>query len=146
MKSCFLFSNRKLSLKKLSLCHKSQFSNTYISTTKLCKPLIFQTYIVWYNRSHTLKYLRSISLDCWDIGYKIQSLWKNSIPYDIFHCTDWTVKIQKNILQRNCAICPEFVCLCPKNFLAAEQSDKFFHSNSYEPRKRLWLVRIKRFA
>ena len=32
--------------KKLSLCNKSQFSNKYISTTKLCKPLAFQTLIV----------------------------------------------------------------------------------------------------
>ena len=34
--------------------------------------------------------------------------------YDIFHCTDRTVKIQKKKLHRNCVICPEFVCLCPK--------------------------------
>ena len=40
-------------------CNKSQFSNTYISTTLLCKPLIFQTSSVWYNRNHSLKYLRS---------------------------------------------------------------------------------------
>ena len=44
--------------KELSLWIKSQFSNTYISTTKLCKPLIFQILIVWSNRSHSLKYLR----------------------------------------------------------------------------------------
>ena len=48
--------------KELSLCNKSQFSNTYICTTKLCKPLIFQTLIVWYNRNHSLKYLRSTTL------------------------------------------------------------------------------------
>ena len=34
------------SAKELSLCNKSKFSNTYISTTKLCKPLIFQALIV----------------------------------------------------------------------------------------------------
>ena len=44
------------SIEELSLCKKSQFSNTYISTTKLWKPLIFQTLIVWYNRSHSLKH------------------------------------------------------------------------------------------
>ena len=36
----------KFKLKELSLCNKSQFSYTYISTTKLCKLLIFQTLIV----------------------------------------------------------------------------------------------------
>jgi len=35
---------------------------------KLCKPFIFQTLIVWYNRSHSLKYLRSTTLGCLDIG------------------------------------------------------------------------------
>ena len=36
----------KIYAKELSFCNKSQFSNTNISTTKLCKPLIFQTLIV----------------------------------------------------------------------------------------------------
>ena len=32
--------------KELSLCHKSQFSNTYIFKTRWSKPLIFQTLII----------------------------------------------------------------------------------------------------
>ena len=44
-----------VSTKGIEFCNKSQFSNTKISTTKLLRPLIFQTLIVWYNRSHSLK-------------------------------------------------------------------------------------------
>jgi len=69
-------------LKELSLCNKPQFSNTYISTTKLCKPLIFQTLIVWYNRSNSLKYLRSYNIGLlryWDL--KIRVCGKDSIPF-----------------------------------------------------------------
>ena len=79
-------SNFLLPWKELSLCHKSQFSNTYIFTTKWCKPLIFQTYTVWYNRSHSLKYLRSISLGCWDIGFKIQILWEKLNSFATWGC------------------------------------------------------------
>ena len=50
------------SAKELSLCNKSKFSNTYIYTTKFCKPLIFQALIVLFNRSHSLKYLWSTTL------------------------------------------------------------------------------------
>ena len=38
--------DKKLLIKELSICHKSQFSNTYISTTKWCKPLYFNLYII----------------------------------------------------------------------------------------------------
>ena len=65
-----LFTNQKFPwnlAKELSLCNKSQFSNTYISTSKLCKPLIFQLLIVWYNTSHSLKYLRSATICSKDI-------------------------------------------------------------------------------
>ena len=63
--------------KGLSLCNKSQFSNTYIyiyiSTTKLCKTLI-----LWYNRSPSLKYLKSTTLRYKDL--KIGVCGKDSIP------------------------------------------------------------------
>ena len=54
----FDFKDHGHCLKELGLCNKSQFSNKYISTTKICKPLTFQTLIVWYNRSDSWKYLR----------------------------------------------------------------------------------------
>ena len=56
--------------KKLSLCHKSQISNTYISKTRWRKPFIFQTLIIWSFRIHSLKYLRSTTLGCRDKGIK----------------------------------------------------------------------------
>jgi len=76
-----------ISRKELSLCNKSQFSNTYISTTKLCKPLIFQTLIVWYNRSHSLKYLRSYNIGLLRYWYlKIRVCGKDSIPFLLNWC------------------------------------------------------------
>ena len=44
------------SLKELSLCHKFSFCKTYIFAALWCKPLIFQTYIIWSNIIHSLKY------------------------------------------------------------------------------------------
>ena len=54
--------------KELSLCHKSQFSNTYISKTRWHKPLIFQTLIVWSISIYSLKYLGSTTLGYRDKG------------------------------------------------------------------------------
>ena len=51
-------------IKELSLCHKLGFSNPIVGT-QCRKPLIFQNYIIWSNRIHRLKYLRSTTL-----GYK----------------------------------------------------------------------------
>ena len=59
--------NFKYFKKELSLCHKLKFSNPYIFTTGWRRPLIFQTYIIWSNRIHSLKYLRSTTLGCKDI-------------------------------------------------------------------------------
>ena len=58
--------------KKLSCCNKLQFSYPHISATELCKPLKFQTYIIWSNRNHSLKYQRSTTFDCKDI-----EVWKS---------------------------------------------------------------------
>ena len=67
--------------KKLSLCNKSQFSNTYISTTKLCKSLIFYTLIVWYNRKFEISKVYNI----WLLRYrdlKIRVCCRDSIPFE----------------------------------------------------------------
>ena len=42
--------------KELNLFHKFSFCKTYIFATLWCKPLIFQTYIIWSNYLHSLKY------------------------------------------------------------------------------------------
>ena len=56
-----------LSEKELSCCNKLQLSNPHISATEWCKPLIFQTYIIWSNRNHSLKYQRYTTFGCKDI-------------------------------------------------------------------------------
>ena len=68
VKPIWVSNERKLSRKKtkeLSLCHKLKFSNPYIFTTGWRRPLIFQTYNIWCNRIHSLKYLRFTT-----VGYK----------------------------------------------------------------------------
>jgi len=50
--------------KELSLGHKSQLSNTYISKTRWRKPLIFQTLIILSIRIYSLKYLRFTTFGC----------------------------------------------------------------------------------
>jgi len=71
--------------KELSLCHKLWIYNPYIFGTQCHKSLIFQTYIIWSNRIHTLKYLRSTTLESKDIEFrkaefvaKTQVLWGKS--------------------------------------------------------------------
>ena len=81
---------RKIS-KELSLCHKIQFSNPYIYGTWWCKLLIFQTKIVWCNKTHSLKYLRSTVLGCRDIGIrKSEFVSKTQFHYRLhIHDSDW---------------------------------------------------------
>ena len=79
------------------LCHKLWFSNPYIFETQCCKPLIFQTYIIWSNRTHSLKYQRSRTLESKDIVIrksefvaKTQLLWSFCLVHcgliDLFYC------------------------------------------------------------
>ena len=77
--------------KELSLCHKFKFSNPYFFATWWCKPLIFHTLIIWSNRIHSLKCLRSSTLGYKDTGIKNQSLWQRLnffiwVPLFIGHC------------------------------------------------------------
>ena len=53
--------------KELSLWNKIKYLNLEIFRTRSCKPLIFQTQIIWSNRIHSLKYLRSATFGCKDI-------------------------------------------------------------------------------
>ena len=53
--------------KELSLWNKIKYLNLNIFRTRCCKPLIFQTQIIWSNRIHTLKYLRYATFDSKDI-------------------------------------------------------------------------------
>ena len=53
----------------MSFNHKFfKCSNPFISATQWCKPLIFQTTTIWYNRIHSLKYIRSTTSGRKDFG------------------------------------------------------------------------------
>ena len=55
---------------RLKGCHKLWIYNPFIFETQCRKSLIFQTYIIWSNRIHSLKYLRSTTLEFKDIGFR----------------------------------------------------------------------------
>ena len=57
----------KIRPKELSLWDKIKYLNFNIFGTWCCKPLIFQTQIIWSNRIHSLKYLRSATFVSKDI-------------------------------------------------------------------------------
>ena len=54
-------------VKELSLLNKIKYLNLNIFRFWCCKPLIFQTQIIWSNRIHSLKYLRSATFGSKDI-------------------------------------------------------------------------------
>ena len=62
-----IFSFLYLLHKGLSLCNKVKYLNPNIFRTRCCKPLIFQTLIIWFNRIPSLKYLRSVTFGSKDI-------------------------------------------------------------------------------
>ena len=64
------FQSRKLKPKELTLCHKLWFSNPNIFGTQCRKPLIFQTYIFWSNKSHSFKFQRFTTLESKNIGIR----------------------------------------------------------------------------
>ena len=67
--------DRTVSLaKELSFCHKLWFYNRHTFSTWWCKPLIFQTIIIWSKMIHSLKYLRSPTIKCKDIGIRKSEL------------------------------------------------------------------------
>ena len=72
----------KKTTKELSFCHKLWFYNRHIFSTWLCKPLIFQTNIIWSKMIHSLKYRKFPTFECKDIRItksefvtKTQFLW-----------------------------------------------------------------------
>ena len=76
------------SKKELCLWHKLWFYNPYIFGIQCRKSLIFQTYIIWSNRIHSLKYRRSITtLESEDIGFrKAEFVAKIQFLSNIFIC------------------------------------------------------------
>ena len=49
----------------------AKISNLYILATWWCKPLIFQTEIILFNKSNSLKYFKSKKSGCKDIGIRM---------------------------------------------------------------------------
>jgi len=73
-KGLFKSSSKKISLqfrkdisKELSRWNKIKYLNLNSFRTRCCKPLIFQNQIIWSNRIHSLKYLRSATFGSKDI-------------------------------------------------------------------------------
>ena len=61
-----------LLFEELSLCHDIKYSNAYIFATWWCKPLIFQTQIIWSKRIHSLNSnLKYSKLDSKDMEIRI---------------------------------------------------------------------------
>ena len=54
----------------MSFWNKIKYVNLNIFRSRCCKPMIFQTQIIWSNRIHSLKYLRSATLGCKDTVIK----------------------------------------------------------------------------
>ena len=54
-------------IKELSIWNKIKYLNLNFFRTRCFKPLIFQTQIIWSNRIHSLKYLRSTKFGSKDI-------------------------------------------------------------------------------
>ena len=76
--------------KELTLCHKLWFSNPNICGTRCRKPWIFQTYIFWSNKSHSLKFQRFKKLESKDIGIRKSEFVANSQIlytniYELYH-------------------------------------------------------------
>ena len=65
-----VYITRHLSKKELSSCKKLLFLNFYICATRCCRPLIIQTMNSVESNSLSLKYQRSTSSSCKDIGIR----------------------------------------------------------------------------
>jgi len=61
------FDEQRRWTKESTLWHKLKYYNPYIFVNWWCKLLIFQIQIIWSNRIHSLKYLRSTTLGFKDI-------------------------------------------------------------------------------
>ena len=67
---------------ELSFCHKLWIYNPYFFGTQCRTSLIFQTYIIWSNRIHILKYLRSTTLESKDTrARKVKFVAKTQVPW-----------------------------------------------------------------
>ena len=80
----------KNTCKGIESLQQTLISNHIIFETQCRKPLIFQTYIIWSYKSHSLKYQRFTTLESKDIGIRNQSLWQRLNSF-ISHLTPWQI-------------------------------------------------------
>ena len=90
-------------LKELSFGHKFWSSNTSIFSTWWCKPSIFQTIIMWSKYIYSVKYQRSPTFDCKDIGIrKSEFVAKTQFLLQLKISGFLELTLIFNLLKRNC--------------------------------------------
>jgi len=73
--------------KELSLWNKIKYLNLNIFRTRCCKPLIFQTQIIWSTRIHSLKYLRSATFGSKDVVISKSEFFRAGSTFPVPVCT-----------------------------------------------------------
>ena len=107
--------------KELSLWNKIKFLNHKIIRTRCCKPLIFQTQIIWSNRIHSLKYLRSATFGSKDnmirkseFGAKAQFLYNHKSKSRNFLTLPWMLLFRFepiHEISKRLIITGNFICI-----------------------------------
>ena len=96
----------------MSLWNKIKYSNLNSFRTRCSKPLIFQTQIIWANRIHSLKYLRSATFGSKNIVIrKSEFVAKTQFLWNI-QCFYATIlqKVCKKVLTIMWTYCSEDLC------------------------------------
>ena len=81
--------NFNFSILRYTCTMNTLWTETWIKKSylrSLCKPLIFETQIIWFNKIHSLKYQRSATFGSKKYSNcKIRVCFKNSIPFLILY-------------------------------------------------------------
>ena len=93
--------------KELNLCNKIKYLNPNIFRTRCCKPLIFQTLIIWSSRIHSLKYQRSTTFGSKDIVIRKSEFVTKTNSFQekcVLKCFPNTTKISLTLKVQCCKI------------------------------------------
>ena len=96
-----------------------KFSNSYIFATRWRKPLIFQTYIIWANQIHSLKYLRSTTL-----GFKDKEIIKSQFVTKTQFLWISMFLLFNSIVDLSTKFCIEILYFC---FFCFKKLGEYFH-------------------
>ena len=118
----------------MSPCHRFWFSNLYIFETQCHKPLIFQTYIIWSNISHSLKCQWFTILDSKDLRLENLSLWQkiNSFGFIVYNFENWLVSTVGSQ--------QELIAAFYSKILRQETIKELSELNTFKPRKTQYLL------